>query len=175
MPIGHYSYTGIPIENSADGVWDDGEWISWDYINQHLAEREISREVPEVSRELKGIFEVLVHTASNYKELTGRYLDIFGELGELYAEIQLGISRHKPNTPGSDGRVGNDFIEVKTISPLKQDDKVRVKRKGNFNKLYVVRISEKFFFEGRLIDRRKLRKGDGKFASVRFGDLESDE
>ena len=175
MPIGHYSYTGIPIENSADGVWDDGEWISWDYINQILAEQESGPDVPMVSRERKEIFEVLVHTASNYKNHTGRLLDIFGELGELYAEIQLGISRHKPNTPGSDGRVGNDFVEVKTISPLKQNDKVRVKRKGNFNKLYVVRISENFYFEGRMIDRRKLRKGDGKFASVRFGDLESDE
>lgn len=175
MAIGTCAFTGVSIEDPSDGIWDDGEWISWDYINQHLAEREHVSDVPAVSQELRDIFDVLVHTASNYKEHTGRYLDIFGELGELYAEIQLGISRHKPNTPGSDGRVGNDFIEVKTISPLKQDDKVRVKRAGNFNKLYVVRITENFYFEGRMIDRRKLRKGDGKFASVRFKDLESDE
>lgn len=175
MPIGRCAYTGIPIEDGADGVWDDCEWISWYYINQIQAEQGSAPNVPAVSRELKEIFEVLVHTASNYKDHTGRFLDIFGELGELYAEIQLGIRRHKPNTPGSDGRVGNDFVEVKTISPLKQDDKVRVKRKGNFNKLYVVRISENFYFEGRMIDRRDLKKGDGEFASVRFGDLESDE
>ena len=175
MSIGRCTYTGVPIEDVSDGIWDDGEWISWDYINQIQAGRETEPDVPTVSQELKDIFEVLVNTASNYKNHTGRYLDIFGELGELYAEIQLGISRHKPNTPGSDGRVGNDFVEVKTISPLKQGDKVRVKRKGNFNKLYVVRISENFYFEGRMIDRRNLRKGDGKFASVRFGDLGSND
>ena len=175
MAIGKCAFTGRPINDTADGIWDDGEWISWDYINQIQAEQETGPDVPAVSQELKDIFQVLVNTASNYKNHTGRYLDIFGELGELYAEIQLGISRHKPNTPGSDGRVGNDFVEVKTISPLKQDDKVRVKRKGNFNKLYVVRISENFYFEGRLIDRRKLTKGDGKFASVRFGELDSGE
>lgn len=175
MSIGRCTYTGVPIEDVSDGIWDDGEWISWDYINQIHAGQETETDVPTVSQELKDIFEVLVNTASNYKNHTGRYLDIFGELGELYAEIQLGISRHKPNTPGSDGRVGNDFVEVKTISPLKQDDKVRVKRKGNFNKLYVVRISENFYFEGRMIDRHNLRKGDGKFASVRFGDLGSND
>ena len=175
MAMGRCAYTGRPIESMSDGIWDDGEWISWEYINQFDAEPDTGFESSAVSQELKEIFQVLVHTASNYKEHTGRYLDIFGELGELYAEIQLGISRHKPNTPGSDGRLGNDYIEVKTISPLKQGDKVRVKRKGNFNKLYVVRISENFFFEGRMIDRRDLKKGSGKFASVRFGELESDD
>lgn len=125
--------------------------------------------------ELREIFDALVHTAAAYKQHTGRYLDVFGELGELYAEIELGLERHKLNTRGSDGRLGDDFIEVKTISPMKQDDKVRVKRQGNFNKLYVVKISENFFFEGRMIDRQELKKGDGKFASVRFGNLESDD
>lgn len=175
MSIGTCAYTGLPINDVADGIWDDGEWISWEYINQLQAEEDAGFVVPAVSQEMKDIFQALVHTAANYKDVTGRFLDIFGELGELYAEIQLGISRHKPNTPGSDGRVGNDFVEVKTISPLKQDDKVRVKRQGNFNKLYVVRISENFFFEGRMIDRRKLKKGDGKFASVRFGDIEPED
>jgi hypothetical protein len=175
MPIGYCAFTGLPIETMADGVWDDGEWISWDYINQ-LQELQHPKPIPKaVDRELQEIFDALVHTAAAYKQYTGRYLDIFGELGELYAEIELGIERHKLNTPGSDGRLGDDFIEVKTISPLKQDDKVRVKRQGNFNKLYVVKISENFFFEGRMIDRRELKKGDGKFASVRFGNIESND
>lgn len=175
MALGFCDYTGVPIETSADGVWDDGEWISWEYIFSLPQPGQSGTPSPPVDGALQEIFEVLVHTASNYRKHTGRYLDIFGELGELYAEIQLGISRHKPNTPGSDGRIGNDFVEVKTISPLKKDDKVRVKRKGNFNRLYVVRISENFFFEGRMIDRKDLRKGSGKFASVRFGNLESDD
>ncbi|HNP63701.1 MAG TPA: hypothetical protein PKH39_07155 [Woeseiaceae bacterium] len=175
MVIGRCAYTGDPIEDVSDGIWDDGEWISWEYINQLQELQHPQPSAKAVDPELREIFEALVHTAAAYKQHTGRFLDIFGELGELYAEIELGIKRHKLNAPGSDGRVGDDFIEVKTISPLKQDDKVRVKRQGNFNKLYVVKITENFFFEGRMIDRRELKKGDGKFASVRFGDLESDE
>jgi len=146
MPLGFCAYTGAAIETMADGVWDDGDWISWEYINQLQDLQDPKDTVPPVSDELRDIFDSLKHTAAAYKQHTGRYLDIFGELGELYAEIELGINRHKLNAPGSDGRLGNDFIEVKTISPLKQDDKVRVKRDGNFNKLYVVKISENFFF-----------------------------
>ena len=172
MPIGYCAYLHIPIESTSDGIWDDGEWISWDYINQFV-EPDIAEHRPDP--ELLQMFESLLHTASAYKDHTGRYLDIFGELGEFYAEVHLGLRRHKPNAAGSDGRLGDDFIEVKTISPLKQDDQVRVKRQGNFNKLYVVRFSENFFCEARMIDRRSLKKGDGKFAKVRFSDMDSDD
>ena len=175
MPLGHCRYTGAPIESGTDGLWDDGDWISWEFIHQLGEVSESPAAARAVSNELREIFDSLVHTAAAYKQHTGRYLDIFGELGELYAEIELGMQRHKPNAPGSDGRLGDDFVEVKTISPQKQDDEVRVKREGNFNKLYVVRISENFFFEGAMIDRRELKKGKGKYASVRFRDMQSGE
>lgn len=32
--------TGIVLHEPSDGIWDDGEWISWHYINQQLAELE---------------------------------------------------------------------------------------------------------------------------------------
>lgn len=37
--------TGRPME-VGDGIYDDGEWISWEYINQHLRERELREEFP---------------------------------------------------------------------------------------------------------------------------------
>lgn len=39
------SMTGHPIKDIGDGIWDDGEWISWEYINQQLDE------APEASSE----------------------------------------------------------------------------------------------------------------------------
>lgn len=175
MPIGYCAYLNVPIESTSDGVWDDGEWISWEYINQFIAPEPTDVVKHRPDPELLQIFESLIHTAAAYKELTGRYLDIFGELGEIHAEVHLGLRRHKPNAPGSDGRLGHDFVEVKTISPIKQNDQIRVKRRGNFNKLYVVRFSENFFYEARMIDRSELKKGDGKFARVRFRDMQTDE
>ena len=148
----------------SDGVWDDGEWISWDWINQQIHEQDLRALYPTVSPELVSIFERLVEVAVDHKVLTDNYLQVWGELGELYAEIRFGVKRHRPKTQGSDGRLGNDFVEVKTISPEKSAHKVEVKRSGNFNKLLVVRINEHFEFEGKMVDRKVLGKGSGKLA-----------
>lgn len=164
--------TGRPME-VGDGIYDDGEWISWEYINQHLHERELQEEFPQADLQLIQVFETLVEAAADYKELTGRYLQVWGELGELYAELKFGIKRHKAHTPGSDGRMGNDFVEIKTISPEKTGEQVHVKRAGNFNKLCVVHISDKWQFTARMIDRKKLGKGGGKFARVQWSALEN--
>ncbi len=158
-----------------DGIYDDGEWISWEWINGQIYKQEVQKEYPEVDSELSMLFEDLVNNAINYYELTGRYLQIWGELGELYAEVKYGIKRHRPHTQGSDGRLGNDFVEIKTISPEKGGSQVQVKRAGNFNKLLVIRISNEFKFEGRFIDRKKLSKGDGAHAKVSWSDLDSDK
>jgi hypothetical protein len=84
-----------------------------------------------------------------------------------FAEITFGIERHKPNTPGSDGKIGNDFVEIKTITPDKREKKVEVKRKGNFNKLIIVKINHFFEFDAQMIDRKDIPKGNGgKVATV---------
>lgn len=149
-----------------DDIWDDGDWISWDEVSRSIFLNDLCDTYPEADPEVVEIFEDLVDTAARYKAATGRHLAIFGELGELYAEIKFGIKRHRIGAPGSDGRIGNDFIEIKTISPEKRTNKILVKRSGNFNKLVVVKISDDYEFESRMISRKKLAKGDGKRASV---------
>ncbi|HRZ59073.1 MAG TPA: hypothetical protein P5163_00645 [Rubrivivax sp.] len=156
---------------SGDGIYDDGEWISWDWINGQLYEQELKQQYPLVDTELASVFEELVETARNYHHLTGRYLQIWGELGELYAEVKHGVKLHRPHTRGSDGKLGNHFVEVKTISPEKDGEKVEVKRAGNFSHLLVVKISKEFEFESRLIERRKIPKGDGTHARVSWSTL----
>jgi len=154
-----------------DGIYDDGEWISWDWINAQLYEQDVKQQYPAVDPQLAMLFEDLVDSASAYFAMTGRYLQIWGELGELYAEVKYGILRHKPHTAGSDGKLGNDFVEIKTISPEKVGDKVEVKRAGNFNKLLVIKVNEKFEFEGRWIDRKLLAKGEASHARVSWSTL----
>lgn len=171
--VNRCSRTGKIIDGPSDAIWDDGEWTSWEWINQQIYEQELKERYPDVSLELIQIFEELVDTAANYKSVTGRYLPVFGELGELFAEITFGIKRHKPRTQGSDGRLGNDFIEVKTITPEKKSEKVMVKRKGNFNKLLVVKISENFEFEARMLERKNISKGSGKLATVSWSSMKS--
>ena len=146
----------------------------WEYIPQEwedIPEQELLLKCSQVDPDLIVLFESLVENAKKYYALTGRYLQIWGELGEIYAEVKYGIRLHKPHTRGSDGRLGSDFIEIKTISPEKHGEKVQVKRAGNFNKLLVIKISEDFEFEGRFIERKKLSKGNGKHARVSWPKL----
>jgi hypothetical protein len=143
----------------------------WEWVLVHQQEPRTTS--VQVDPELEMIFENLVESAAAYYELTGRYLQIWGELGELYAEVVFGVKRHKPHVMGSDGKLGNDFIEIKTISPEKRGEQIQVKRAGNFNKLLVVKINESFEFEGRLLDRKQLSKGEGKHAKAFWSDLPS--
>lgn len=126
---------------------------------------------PKARPELLAIFEELVESAAKYKKVTGRHLPILGELGELFAEIMFGIERHDPMTQGSDGRLGDDFVEVKTITPDKKTDKVQVKRAGNFVNLVVVKITDDFQFGARMVHRRILKKGRGEFDEISWDDM----
>jgi len=159
------------MNDPGDGIYDDGEWISWEWINGHLYEQDIKRDYPHVEPQQAILFEDLVNNAVSYHAMTGRYLQIWGELGELYAEVKYGIKLHKPHTQGSDGKQDNDFAEIKTISPEKSGGQVQVKRAGNFNKLLVIRIDANFQFEGRFIDRQRLAKGAGTHASVSWSTI----
>ena len=165
------SMTGKIIDGPSDAIWDDGEWVSWEYINDQIYVQDLKAQFPNVNIDLIQIFEELVQTAINYKLITGRYLPVFGELGEIFAEITHGIKRHKPRTQGSDGRLGNDFIEVKTITPEKGNEKVSVKRTGNFNKLVIVKIDKNYNFESKIIDRKNIEKGAGKFMTVSWSSV----
>lgn len=116
------------------------------------------------------LLDGLVETARNYVKVTGRHLPIYGELGELYGEAKYGIKRHKPFTQGSDGKLGNDFVEIKTISPLRSDNAVIVKRAGNFNKLLIVKINENFEFKAKLLDRKSFQKRSGKYIKAKWSE-----
>lgn len=109
------------------------------------------------------IWEDLVECAECHFENTGRYLQIWGELGEIYAEIKFGLRRHASCTEGSDGTIKGKRVEVKTISPEKTGKWVHVKSQGNFEQLLVVRIDRDFQFTGRIIERSELKRAGVKF------------
>ncbi|WP_296593222.1 hypothetical protein [Methylophaga sp.] len=109
------------------------------------------------------IFHDLIDCATRHFENTGRYLQIWGELGEIYAEIKFGLRRHGTHEAGSDGTINGELVEVKTISPEKNSSSVLVKTQGNFEKVLVIRIDEDFQCKGKLFDRTELKGGSGKY------------
>jgi len=118
------------------------------------------------------ILQDLIECAARHFENTGRYLQVWGELGEIYAEIKFGLRRHGTHRAGSDGTINGKLVEVKTISPEKTSDRVLVKNQGDFEQLLIVRIDQDFQFQARLFDRSELKGSNGKFLR---GQLKGDE
>lgn len=114
------------------------------------------------------IFQDLVNCAARHFENTGRYLQVWGELGEIYAEIKFGLQRHRTHTAGSDGTIAGKIVEVKTISPEKRNNTVLVKKQGDFEQLLIVQIDRKFQFQAKIFDKEELKGNSGKFLKGRF-------
>lgn len=116
------------------------------------------------------IFQALVGCAARHFENTGRYLQVCGELREIYAEIKFGLRRHGPHVAGSDGTIAGKLVEMKIMSPEKASDRVFVKSQGNFEQLLILRIGRDFQFQGRPFDRSELTRASGKFLRERLKD-----
>ncbi len=155
-----------------NAIWDDGEWIGWDWINSQLAEAEMRDRFPDVDLAMVEAFDELLDIASRYNGLTGRHLQVYGDLGELFGAVKFGIRLHETMyAQGSDGKLGDDFVEIKTITPFKSQDSVCVNLSGNFSKLLVVKIDEDFRVEGRMIDRKALETAGRTNLVIRWDDL----
>lgn len=165
---------------AAPWEWEyiDRDWINSQLADTHLADADLVKlSTPFESRdgfplsafEQANIFCNLVDCAKRHFENTGRYLQIWGELGEIYAEINFGLRRHGTHEAGSDGTISGRLVEVKTISPEKNSDLVTVKSQGNFEQLLIVSIDRNFQFLGKLFDRSELKGVSGKFLRGRFG------
>ena len=167
-----------------NAFWIDGEWLSWDDIPEededdfrgsHLAQLEYEAELrfqyPNADIALVPLFRDLLELAERHHIETGRHLQVYGDLGEMFGAITYGIKLHRNYAKGSDGRLGNDHVEVKTITPFKTKDVVVIDTSGNFSKLLVVKIDESFQVSGRMIHRKELPKRAGRYLRVRWCDL----
>ena len=157
-----------------NAIWDDGEWVSWDEINEQIRYQEWRAKYPNADVSLVSVFESLIATAEEYHHLTGRHLQVYGDIGELYGAITHGIKLHRNYAQGSDGRLGNDLVEVKTITPFKTSDKITLNLKRNFSMVLIVKISADFEVRGKLIPRRALPRIKGDKLVLAWADFGSE-
>ena len=155
-----------------NAIWDAGEWISWDEISDQIQYKEWRARYPNANFSLIPIFENLISTAEEYFHATGQHLQLYGDIGELYGAITHGIKLHRNYAKGSDGRLGNDFVEVKTITPFKRSDVVEINLDRHFSKVFIVRINENFEISGKLVNRRDLPKTNGKKLKLSWAVIE---
>jgi hypothetical protein len=162
--------TGLEIRDSGDGIWDDGEWISWAWINTQIepsefgllddadVEEDDEDETPEPSVEL--LFRILA-AKNHYENTLNEISRDWGPIGEAYLAECFNVKLCSRHTEGHDGRLGDDLIEIKTITPHKRRAFVTVKRGGNFSVLAVVRVTSDITFAVRFVRRDQLPRGNG--------------
>jgi hypothetical protein len=180
---------GYSAEDIADAAASGAAPWEWEYIDREWVDSQLEdgsscksisakQSPPFQSRDgfpfstlvQAEIFYDLIDCAVRHFENTGRYLQVWGELGEIYAEIEFGLRRHGTHKAGSDGTIAGKLVEVKTISPEKANDHVLVKSQGDFEQLLIVRIDQDFQFKGKLFDRNELKGSSGRFLRGQFKD-----
>lgn len=154
--------------------YDDGEWVSWSDVEEQLRYQEWRSKYPNAIRSMIPYFQDLLSLAEKYHIETGRHLNVYGDIGELFGAITYGIKLNKNYAQGSDGRLGKDHVEIKTITPFKSKDEVVVKLSGNFSKLLVVKVNADFEVSSRMVDRSKLKKAK-PVLRIRWSDLRAAE
>lgn len=157
-----------------NAIYDDGEWITWTEINSHLERLEFEARFPHLDVNLVPVFQGLLDVAINYYDLTGKHLQVYGDLGELYGVITHGIKLHRNYAQGSDGKLGTDFVEVKTITPFKSNNLVTLNLERNFSKVLIVKIDERFEISSKLIARKDLPKTKGKHLRLDWEQFEGE-
>lgn len=178
--------SGYSPEEIADAAGSGAAPWEWEQIDREWIDAQLNDEPADDAYSVKAfqsrdgfpfsvleqaeILQDLVDCAVRHLENTGRYLQVWGELGEIYAEIKFGLRRHATHAPGSDGTIDGKRVEVKTISPEKTNDRVLVKSQGDFEQLLIVRIDQDFQFQGKLLDRSELSGGKGKFLQGSLAD-----
>ena len=151
--------------------YDDGEWVTWSGIDEHLHRKEWHAPYPNADHPMIPYFEALLSLAGSYHYETGLHLNVYGDIGELFGAITHDLKLNRTYAQGADGRVGNDHVEIKTITPFKNKDVVTVDKSGNFNKLLVVKINGLFEVSGRMIERKDLPKRPGQKLNIKWDDL----
>lgn len=159
--------TGVPIRDPGDGIWDDGEWVSWEYINRQIAAQDGELAEEDFEAELSPEVQRLVMEAMR-DEANGRAPSPkWGSIGEIYAAERFGIALCRDHAQGHDGHRGDDLVEIKTLTPNKHRPVVRVKRTGNFNVLVVVRVSPDHHFDALFVRRKNLpMEGEGDYLFI---------
>jgi hypothetical protein len=184
---------GYSPEEIADAAGSGAAPWEWEYISREWIDSQLKDEPADNARSVElgkpfqsrdglpfdllehtQIFQDLVACAARHFQNTGRYLQVWGELGEIYAEIEFGLRRHETHRAGSDGTIAGKLVEVKTISPEKAGNQVLVKSLGDFEQLLIVRIDRDFQFRGKLFYRSELKGVSGKFLRGRLDDNPSD-
>ncbi len=141
-------------------TWSRDQWLSWGDINDPAQADQIRFHFPNADPVYVAALQGLLRTAWSFNASTNRHLQVYGDIGELYGAIVHDIALHRFSAEGSDGRLGDDFVGIKTISPFKSWKVVNLRMDRHFSKLLAVRVMQDFSVQGVMVSRSALPKPD---------------
>lgn len=142
-------------------AWTGYQWLSWGDIDDPEHAAQIHRYFPDSDPAYIAALQGLLQTARVFNLITNRHLQVYGDIGELYGAVVYGIALHRLSAEGSDGRLGDDFVEVKTISPFKKWKIINLRMDRHFSKVLAVQVMQDFSIQGVMVSRSALPKPDG--------------
>ena len=130
------------------GTREEPRWLHWDNVTDSVRRNE-GAAPHSADPEIVALFDELLAAAKSYRELTGLHLDVFQELGELYAEIHYGVGCNRKGAVRGTGGIA--VRTIKTTAP-----KVSLRGIEGLDRLLVIRISDDYVFEAKVASRQHL-------------------
>lgn len=93
------SMTDRKYPEFSDGVWDDGEWISWDWIYRHLHQQELAEQYPLESARVQRYPELQARawTGCETQEQSGTSAEALAE--KVWVNLDLMARNHEQTVP----------------------------------------------------------------------------
>ena len=138
--------------------WDTGDWIAWYRTPTGIDDRPCNAAAQDPMARLTALHLSLLRAAKGYYVLTGEHLPVYRQIAHVHAALYCDL----PLEPAA-RTCDKTGVEVLCLPPHRPDNFVEVDLSRPFGTLIVVRISDNFTCEARMIQRRALGDhGEGK-------------
>ncbi|MBL4813046.1 MAG: hypothetical protein JKX69_12000 [Rhodobacteraceae bacterium] len=121
---------------------DDGGWVSWQQLGRKAAPQATLDQYPKADPALVAHFEHLLMMAKAYHQQTGRHLQIYNDIGQLYGAIAYGIKLG----------ASDDTRIVRTFGPDKRPQPVSDAALPGTARVLTVRIDAQFNVTSQMSD-----------------------
>lgn len=115
-------------------AWTPDQWLSWGGIDDPTEADQIRCRFPDAEATNIAALKGPLHAARSFHTPINHQLQVDGDTGDLYGAIVRGIVLHRFNAQGSDGWLGDGYVEINTISPIKKWKIVNLRMGRHFSK-----------------------------------------
>lgn len=147
--------------------WDSGDWIDWHRKIAARDESPCAAPSADPRARLHTLRTRMLQCARTYFELTGKHLPIYEGIARIHASLAFDLPTKDPAACDIDTAP----MQLITIPPHGAHDVFTVDFAAPFCCLIVVRITDSFLSEARMMPRTALPDRSDRPVELRWGDL----